>query len=268
MATIDILGHPVNRGGVIAGGIVAAAVSGYLIWKKHEEAQTAAATPAPAAGEYAYGYGTQYAYGYGEYAYGLNLASGGYGGYGYGGGVVSGGGSEATPTITYGYAYGYGSTIGSTAAPVTNAQWAADAEAALSSAGGYDATTVAAALGKYLTGGTVTADQATIVQAALGLEGNPPTAGANGYPPGIHESASTGQSGTTPAGGATVSVPKVDGMSANAGIAALKAAGLNYHANIERNPTSTYVINSQTPGAGTKVAKGSTVDLSFEVTHK
>jgi hypothetical protein len=39
---------------------------------------------------------------------------------------------------------------------------------------GYDPTAVAAAIGKYLTGQTLTSDQAGIVAAATGFFGNPP----------------------------------------------------------------------------------------------
>lgn len=258
MATVDILGHQVNKGGLIAGGLVATAVSAYLIYKHHKEAATTAAAPA------SFGYGYGYAYGYGQYGYGLNIASEGYG---YGGGVVSGGGAGvAPPVITYAYGYG-GNTVptGGTAAPTSNTQWMADAEQALTATGGYDITTVSAALGKYLTGGTLTSDQAQIVQAAMALVGNPPQAGANGYPPGIHVGAPTGQTGTTPAGG-TVTVPKLDGQSVNAAIGTLTSLGLKYKLSSVRNPASTYVVNSQTPGAGAKVAKGSTVDLGIKKT--
>jgi hypothetical protein len=119
-------------------------------------------------------------------------------------------------------------------------------------------------LGKFLTGGTLTADQGAIVQAALAFENNPPTPGANGFPPGIHLETSGGQTGTTPAGG-TVAVPNVKGQSANQAIATLTAAGLTYKLSSVRNPISEYVVNSQTPGAGAKVAKGSKVDLGIAI---
>jgi hypothetical protein len=68
---------------------------------------------------------------------------------------------------------------------------------------------------------------------------------------------------TPPAGAATVSVPNVRNLQVNAGIAALTAAGLKYHLSSVRNPADTYIINSQTPAPGTKVAKGSNVDLGI-----
>lgn len=58
-------------------------------------------------------------------------------------------------------------------APATNAAWAQQVEAYLQTLG-YDPVATAAAIGKYLTGQTLTADQAAIVAAAKGFFGNPP----------------------------------------------------------------------------------------------
>ncbi|MGI0135327.1 MAG: hypothetical protein ACREBW_10270 [Candidatus Micrarchaeaceae archaeon] len=102
-----------------------------------------------------------------------------------------------TPSL-YGYtdpstgAFITGTGAGSTVTqPSTNASWAQEVEAYMQNLG-YDPTAVAAALGKYLVGGTLTADQQSIVQAALGFFGNPP----NGAPP-----VSTGAGGGTGQGG-------------------------------------------------------------------
>jgi hypothetical protein len=57
--------------------------------------------------------------------------------------------------------------------PSTNASWAQQVEAYMQNLG-YDPTAIAAALGKYLTGGMLTSDQQSIVQAAQGFFGNPP----------------------------------------------------------------------------------------------
>jgi hypothetical protein len=72
------------------------------------------------------------------------------------------------------------------------------------------------------------------------------------------------EGGTTAGGGtgtttATVTVPKVTGLTATAAVAALKAVGLV--AGSEGKNGGTQIVNSQTPGAGAKVAAGSTVDL-------
>ena len=253
MATVNVFGHQLPRGGLIAGGAVALGITGYIIWKKH-----VAAASSPVSGATAYGYGS--AYGYGQYAYGLGIATYGYGNaayaygaYGYSGGGAIGVGAPLAPPTTV-------------VQPLTNAQWAASAEAYLTQTAGYDATTVAAALGKYLTGGALTSDQAAIVAAALAFENQPPVAGANGMPPAVNVGAAGGQTGTTPAKpptGPAVKVPNVVGMSANNALAALTKVGLTGHLSSVRNPASTYKINSQTPGAGASVPKGSTVDLGI-----
>lgn len=72
-------------------------------------------------------------------------------------------------------------------------------------------------------------------------------------------SSGTGTGTTTVTG--TVTVPKVTGMTATAAVAALKAAGLV--AGSEGKNGGAATVNSQTPGAGAKVAAGSTVDLGL-----
>lgn len=62
----------------------------------------------------------------------------------------------------------------------SNAQWGQSVEAAMGSNG---ADAIAAALGKYLLGQPLTADQVTTVQQAIAVEGYPPVAGFNGNPP-------------------------------------------------------------------------------------
>ena len=64
--------------------------------------------------------------------------------------------------------------------PVTNADWAQQAETYLTQQG-YDSITVAAALGKYLMHHTMTTNQAEIVEAAIAFYGYPPT-GSFGAP--------------------------------------------------------------------------------------
>jgi hypothetical protein len=79
------------------------------------------------------------------------------------GAFISGVGAGATGVVT---------------APSTNASWAQQVESYLQNLG-YNPTSVAAALGKYLTGQQVSADQAAIIAAAQGFYGNPP----QGAPP-------------------------------------------------------------------------------------
>jgi hypothetical protein len=57
--------------------------------------------------------------------------------------------------------------------PTTNAQWAQQVSAILTQ-GGYDQTTVQAALGHYLLGTQMSSQQWEIVQAGIALEGQPP----------------------------------------------------------------------------------------------
>src|SRR6516164_11250344 len=95
----------------------------------------------------------------------------GYGGYGVGGGGIPQQFGYYDPA-TGAYISGTGAgaqVIG----PGTNASWAQQVEAYLQTVG-YDPTAVAAAIGKYLTGQTLTSDQAAIVAAAQGFYGNPP----------------------------------------------------------------------------------------------
>jgi hypothetical protein len=65
-----------------------------------------------------------------------------------------------------------------------NAQWAAYAEQGMGSTG---ADAIAAALGKYVTGGQVTADQIVSIDEAIAIAGYPPTQGPGGKPPSINQ---------------------------------------------------------------------------------
>lgn len=154
----------------VIAGVAGVAVIGFMWWKKHTAAQTAAATASP------YGYA-----GYNTYGY--------YSGYGYGVSPLFGyglGGTNYPFTTGYG-GYGYQGTP----TPTTNAQWFQDALNYLSQ-NGTSTTTAEAALAKYLAGQSVTADQVTIIQIAEGAFGPPPQNGPNGYPPNIKTSSSGG----------------------------------------------------------------------------
>jgi hypothetical protein len=73
----------------------------------------------------------------------------------------------------------------------------------------------------------------------------------------------TGDSSTTTTGSttATVVVPRVTGLSVTAAVAAIKRAGLVPGPQASKK---TGTVTSQTPRAGAKVAKGSTVDIAVE----
>lgn len=80
----------------------------------------------------------------------------------------------------------------------SNSQWSQAAEEYLAGTVGLDATAVQAALGKYITGGNVTADQQNIIEQAIAAEGYPPQSGPNGYPPSVKLVATTPAPPTAP----------------------------------------------------------------------
>ena len=89
------------------------------------------------------------------------------------------------------------------AGPTTNMQWSQSVQAMLTQTG-YNATDVAAALGHYLVGTQMSADQWTIVQAGIGLVGYPPQS----VPPANVAPASGGTAVTSaPADGYYMQIP-------------------------------------------------------------
>lgn len=88
----------------------------------------------------------------------------------------------------------------------SNAQWAQYAEEQLAGIG--DAATLSAALGKYLTGGAVTSDQASLIDQSISIAGYPPVAGPGNYPPGIKMTAGGGGGGQGGGGGTKSPKPK------------------------------------------------------------
>ena len=251
----------VPRSGLII-GIIAGVGGGVYIWWRHKN-QAASAAPAAAS---AFGYG--YGYGYGGYGYSNPAFNDPYitGAYGYGG------------MYGYGIGVGYGAGVPNPpSAPSqvasTNAAWAQAAESYLSNTGGYDPGTVAGALGIYLSGGTPTTDQQSIIDAAIAFEGYPPTAGPNGYPPAIHTAPPGGQTGGGGSGGGTgtatkVRVPITFGMNANTAIQKIQAAGFKVHTNPVRNPANEYKSTGSSPMGGTSQPKGSNVTLNVKVSKK
>lgn len=191
--------------------------------------------------------------------YGDESAGIGGSGYGYSGGGGGGGGGAAGPPFS------------------TNAAWSAWVIQQLEANDPNLSTTdVQNAIGEYISGQPVTAPFKTIIFDAIAVGGNPPVAGAAGYPPKVH-STGTGTGGTPapkpkpkpapkPAPRpAQVTVPEVTGLRVEAGQDALTAAGLVAHVSSggPRNPRYTYEITSQTPAAGRKAARGSKVDLAI-----
>jgi hypothetical protein len=84
----------------------------------------------------------------------------------------------------------------------SNAAWSQYAISVLSG-NGYDAGTLSAELGAYLSGQPVTTSQQSDINAAIAVAGWPPVAGSNGQPPGIHVSGSTTSTGGTGTGAAS-----------------------------------------------------------------
>jgi hypothetical protein len=190
---------------------------------------------------------------------------------------TSGSGSDIDPAT--GYAYGseqdeealaaqsgsadsidYGSSaITGTTSFTTNSEWAQQCEQVVPPL--INSTTaqsdVAAAIGRFLAGLSLTEEQAQIIQVCESEEGPPPV----GTFAIIPAPATTVSSGTP----TDVVVPHVEGDSIDAATDALSAAGLELHINQTLKGGTTYVINSQTPGAGVTVAKGSTIDLGVAV---
>lgn len=251
--TVNLFGHQVPRGAVIAGVVVIVGGGGYYLYKRSTKAVTASSG---AAGSSAYGYGSG---GYGAYGYGQA--------YGYG--MAGYGQFTAQSQDVYGYgAYGYGyydpatgqylgsgfgtnPTSPTPPATSTNQEWAQAATAGLV-AQGFVAKNVATALGLYLTGKALNTDQQSIVTTAIGLEGEPPQDGAGGYPPAMH----TTSTNHNPKPG-KVTVPKVTGEPYALAAAKLKTVDL-----VPRRATANVgVVTSQNPRAGSKAAKGTAVVL-------
>jgi hypothetical protein len=254
---LPILGN-VNKGTAAGIGIGGITLAGYMIYrqsKKSKQAAAAAATAANAANAAS-------GYGYGASGYGYGQLPSPYDGYGYGATGASGG-------FPAGY-YGYGVAEPQAFANTTNAQWTQAAIAQLTG-DGYNAQTLADALGAYTEGLQVTTAQDPMVQAAIGVEGYPPVPGANGYPPSINVQG-TGGGGTGggqgSGAGPTVQVPSVEGNRVETANAKLKKAGLVSHLSGPRTGGTAYYVNSQTPAAGTSVASGSTVDLGISTSKK
>ena len=117
-----------------------------------------------------------------------------------------------------------------------------------------DTGTLTDALGVYLQGDPVTPAQQVLVFDALAVAGDPPVAGANGYPPKVK---------TTPINNHTTEVvPNVVGDRVANANSALAAAGLKSSFGA-RKPGVPYVVSAQSPTAGHRVAEGSTVHLTI-----
>lgn len=187
---------------------------------------------------------------------------------------ASGGAFGSTPG-SYGFIDGTtgqfiglgGSSGGVVTGPANNGQWAQQAEAYLVQ-NGFDMVAVAIALGKYLQGAELTADEMATVQAAIAFEGNPPTA----VPP-PHQAPPAGQN----TGSGTLAAPHLGVASHTTKTAMLKwnavAGASSYH--VHRSNGTFLTVkgtshNVNRPGAFTVVAvdshgKGSPASNSVTV---
>ena len=150
----------------------------------------------------------------------------------------------------------------------SNAQWSQAAQQGLTEIG-YTATDVAAALGDYLNSIPMSAAYVSIVQTALAEYGSPPTGTFS-----IVQAPTTSTTTTTPTPTptpaktttttATVTVPNVVGMAQEDAVKALSDVGLK-SLGTKTVPGKTLTVQSESPKAGTKVAKSSVVKLTSKV---
>jgi hypothetical protein len=262
---VPLLG-PTNKTTVLATVVGAGGVSAYLLYRNAKKKANAAAAAANATKQktanaygttgygsgYGYGSSVQYGYGnsmYGEYAPYPTVEAYGYGAYGYG---------YYNPYNGQYYGPGGGNEP-SSGAPTTNAQWEQDAIQILQGEG-YNPISVQQALGIYLAGGPYnnwTSQDQTILNAAIGVEGEPPNPPTT-EPPGTQGNGSGGGGGNPPS---TVSVPDVMGKRQQDAVQIIHSAGLESHTGSGFIENKLNYVGSQTPKAGTRVPSGSTVDI-------
>lgn len=142
----------------------------------------------------------------------------------------------------------------------TNSAWATQAENDLQ-AMGVDYATAASAISKVLAGLSVTTAQENLFMEAVGLDGQPP----QGYPKPVKVVDSPAQSGSGSGsggstGGSTVIVPNETGKSAGQAHNDLVAAGLKPKAT-GSHQTPNMKVSRTSPSAGSKVTKGTTVEI-------
>ena len=185
--TINIAGKPVNKKTVfIVGG--GAVIIGGIVYYRHSQASAANAAAASASAAGAQDGSnidpaTGFEYGSPEDQAALAAAAGGQLPTQLDdSSLVTGDGSEIGVDSFGNPVFGTGGA-GVPVGFINNAQWSQAAESAMGS-DGTDA--IAAALGKYLNAAPITTDQITLVQEALAIEGSPPVAGTDGFPPSFH----------------------------------------------------------------------------------
>jgi hypothetical protein len=179
----------------------------------------------------------------------------------YGASSASGSGIPVNPASPV--ASGSVNTVQGSTVYTSNAAWAQAVEAGLTDVG-YSSTDIASALGAYLTQQPVDSTQANIISVAIAEYGNPPVGNLQIITEPASKSSTT-TTGTSPSTPVKVQVPDVKGDTIDAAEKLITAVGLKSHINQVLKGGTSYYINSQTPGAGTSIAKGSTVDLGVAI---
>jgi hypothetical protein len=151
----------------------------------------------------------------------------------------------------------------------TNAEWEQECIANLESGGVAQATVTAAESGlpRYLAKLSLSSAQATAVQMCVGLTGPPPVGGPYNIIAAPAAPTPTPKPTPTPTPAATVTVPNVVGMRGEDATKLLKTAGFKV---TQKNPagiksTSTTQVTAESPKAGAKAAKGSTVTITVKI---
>lgn len=139
-----------------------------------------------------------------------------------------------------------------------NAEWAQAVYVTLGS-NGTDA--IGQAVAAYLAGDVIPANEVNTINEAIAVQGRPPVAGPNGYPPAIN----TGPQPPPPKPKTEkVRVPSIVGDNVTNASSALQSLGLLMKPEPKPVKGKTHVVTSQHPKTGTMVTKGSTVTITYK----
>jgi hypothetical protein len=173
----------------------------------------------------------------------------------YGQSSASGAGVPVIPASGSGGSnQGSANTVVGGSVYTSDSAWATAAQAGLSDIG-YSATDVATALGLYLTGQPVDSTQANLINAAIAEFGAPPQ--------GTFQIITKPASAPSPVTG-TVTVPNITGDDVVNASSALQSAGLLMTPNPAAVKGKVHIVTGQNPKAGSKVAHGSTVHITYK----
>lgn len=172
-------------------------------------------------------------------------------------------GYDANGDPIYAPGYGPASSGSTTGGPPfsTNADWANWVIGQLEvNDPNLSTTDVQNAIGEYLDGQALAPAYKTIALDAIAVGGDPPVAGANGYPPKVLATGSAGGGGTAK----QVKVPDVVGQTVNAAHAALSKAGLAFNTDTAKDKKGfDRKVTAQNPKAGTTAATGTHIGLTW-----